>query len=139
MAGFDSDLDGLTDIEEALRALTPGNLTFFDAGLASAIDFFQQAGPGANHVFFISDGVPNGGPFADESAVLRDPAGINATIRGIGLGAGAALDQIDLLDDGLANGSVERPVLFFGERITRREGWGIALITLSVIAVVALR
>lgn len=30
-------------------------------------------------------------------------------------------------------------VLFFGERITRREGWGIALITLSVIAVVALR
>lgn len=107
-AGFDSDLDGLTDIEEALRALTPGNLTFFDAGLASAIDFFQQAGPGANHVFFISDGVPNGGPFADESAVLRDPAGINATIRGIGLGAGAALDQIDLLDDGLANGSVER-------------------------------
>jgi len=30
-------------------------------------------------------------------------------------------------------------VLFFGERITRREGWGIALITLSVIAVVLLR
>ena len=30
-------------------------------------------------------------------------------------------------------------VLFFGERITRREGWGIALITLSVIAVVMFR
>ncbi|WP_297771072.1 DMT family transporter [uncultured Roseovarius sp.] len=30
-------------------------------------------------------------------------------------------------------------VLVFGERITRREGWGIGLITLSVIAVVVLR
>jgi drug/metabolite transporter (DMT)-like permease len=30
-------------------------------------------------------------------------------------------------------------VLFFGERITRHEGRGIALITLSVIAVVLLR
>ncbi|GAW36036.1 EamA-like transporter family protein [Roseovarius sp. A-2] len=30
-------------------------------------------------------------------------------------------------------------VLVFGERITRREGWGMALITLSVIAVVMLR
>ncbi|MDF1720845.1 MAG: VWA domain-containing protein [Minwuia sp.] len=107
-AGFDSDLDGRTDIEEALRDLNLGNLTFFDAGLASAIDFFNASGNGANHVFFISDGQPNGGPFADESAVLRDPDGINATIRGIGLGAGADLAQIDLLDDGLANNSAER-------------------------------
>lgn len=107
-AGFDSNLDGVTDIEEALRALTPGNLTFFDAGLASAVTFFETAGAGANHVFFISDGDPNGGPFDDESAVLRDPAGINATIRGIGLGANAGLAQIDLLDDGLANNSAER-------------------------------
>ncbi len=30
-------------------------------------------------------------------------------------------------------------VLFFGERITSREGWGIALITISVIAVMAVR
>jgi uncharacterized membrane protein len=29
--------------------------------------------------------------------------------------------------------------LFFGERQSAREGWGIALVTLSVIAVVALR
>ncbi|MDF1734251.1 MAG: VWA domain-containing protein [Minwuia sp.] len=107
-AGFDSDLDGVTDIEEALRALTPGNLTFFDAGLASAVEFFESAAAGANHVFFISDGDPNGGPFDDESAVLRDPAGINATIRGIGLGANAGLAQIDLLDDGLANNTAER-------------------------------
>lgn len=35
--------------------------------------------------------------------------------------------------------SLVASVLFFGERITRREGWGIALITLSVIAVVLFR
>lgn len=35
--------------------------------------------------------------------------------------------------------SIFASVLFFGERITARESWGIALVTLSVIAVVALR
>jgi drug/metabolite transporter (DMT)-like permease len=35
--------------------------------------------------------------------------------------------------------SICASVLVFGERITRREGWGIALVTVSVIAVAALR
>jgi len=44
-----------------------------------------------------------------------------------------ALGQVEVIFSLFAS------MLVFGERITRREGWGIALVTLSVIAVVMLR
>jgi drug/metabolite transporter (DMT)-like permease len=44
-----------------------------------------------------------------------------------------AVGQVEVIFSLLAS------VLVFGERITRREGWGIALVTASVLGVVALR
>jgi len=108
-AGVDSDFDGQTNVEEALRGLRALNLTNFEAPLIEALDFFQtDAGAGNNFVFFLSDGFSNaGGTFNNESVQLR-AAPINATIRSVGVGSGASLAQLDLLDDGIANSSAQR-------------------------------
>ncbi len=109
-AGQDSDGDGERDVVEALRTLRDGGSTDFDAALQTTIDVLNDAGPGNNRVFFVSDGANNGGAgsFADEVVTLTDPEGLNAQIRAIGVGQGANLEQLDLLDDGLANTSAER-------------------------------
>lgn len=105
----DANGNGVLDSNERLRTLTDSGSTYFDLGLQQAISFFQSAPAGRqNVVFFISDGAPNGGAYNDEVATLLNDAGINATIRAVGLGTGASLTALDLVDDGIANNSATR-------------------------------
>jgi Ca2+-binding RTX toxin-like protein len=107
-ASRDSNGNGLTDIVESLRGLRDLGGTDYEAGLQQAVAFFNGSPAGSNFVFFLSDGVPNTTVgFADEVATLRG-AGINATIRAIGLGSGSSLPALDLVDDGLANNTAQQ-------------------------------
>ena len=99
----DVNNNGRSDAADALRTITYNGSTYYDTALQKAIEFFQAAPSGNNIVFFISDGYPNGGVYTDEVATLLDRNGISATIRAIGLGSGASLTSLDLVDDGLAN------------------------------------
>lgn len=108
-AQADANNNGQTDVDDALRTLDSGGGTPFDLGLQSAISFFNSAGAGQNHVFFVSDGSPDSSTsFLDEAVTLRDADGLNATIRALGLGNGASLSSLDILDDGVANNSAIR-------------------------------
>ncbi|WP_198528045.1 beta strand repeat-containing protein [Rhodobacter capsulatus] len=104
----DLDHDGVADIIEAAYRLRAGDSTGYAAGLAEALAFFGQGGSGAHQVVFLSDGEPTDAvsgyaPLLDQ---LRDPAGLAATIRALGLGAtGGYYDRLDWLDDGVLNGS----------------------------------
>ena len=104
---FDGTVGG--GVPGALRSLNDGGGTDFEEALQQTIVALQGAGEGENRVFFISDGGNNeGGDFTDEVATLLDAAGIDALIRAIGLGNGANLDELDLVDDGVDNDSAER-------------------------------
>lgn len=105
-ANQDSDADGIPDAIEALRQLRPGGSTYYDLGLQEAIEALQLSPQGDNYVFFESDGAPNGGPYLDEVETLLTT--YNATIRALGLGNGASMTALDLVDDGVANNSAER-------------------------------
>ena len=89
-----------------LTSLDSGGGTNFEAPLQLAISALQADGPGQNQVFFLSDGFGSGS-FSDEVTTLLDPSGLNAEIRALGLGNGASLSQLDLIDDGIANNSAE--------------------------------
>ncbi len=110
--GQDEDGNGIPDIVDGLEGLGTTGATNFERPLQEAIDFLNDQTDGENFVFFLSDGRQNsGGAFSDEAVILTDPDGLDATIRAIGVGTGAAIDQLDLVDDGLDNDSVEPAVL----------------------------
>lgn len=109
-ADADLNANGIYDAIEALRTLYARGGTSFDVGLQEAIGALS-ARAGSNFVFFISDGEPNGGDYSDEVQTLINPLGLNATIRSIGLGNGASLPALDLVDDGLANNTAQRVLL----------------------------
>ena len=97
-------------VSSALRTLDSAGNTNYEQALQQAIAVLRNAGAGENRIFFISDGFNTGGTFTDEVATLLDQNGINAEIRAIGLGSGASLSDLDLVDDGIANNSAERVV-----------------------------
>ncbi|PYF09241.1 hemolysin type calcium-binding protein [Rhodobacter viridis] len=102
----DANGNGVADIIDAARALDHDGSTYYDAGLQSAITFFNAAPDGSNQVFFLSDGEPNGNDYSTMLERLGDPAGINAQIRALGFeAAGSYYDVLDLLDDGVLNSS----------------------------------
>ncbi|MFK7877745.1 MAG: hypothetical protein AB8B71_18540 [Paracoccaceae bacterium] len=86
-----------------------GGSARFEGALQASIDALQDMGLGENHVFFLSDGAAlSDENYLDEVATLRAPAGLDATIRAVGYGIHADLGDLDLVDDGLSNGSVQR-------------------------------
>lgn len=97
-------------VPATLRTLDSGGGTNFERALQETIRVLTNSGPGENRVFFMSDGANGGGTtsFADEVQTLINSNGLDAEIRSIGLGAGASLGQLDLVDDGLANNSAIR-------------------------------
>ncbi|MGF1456366.1 MAG: cellulose binding domain-containing protein [Alphaproteobacteria bacterium] len=109
--GQDADANGELDVIEALESLDSGGGTNFEAPLQEAITFFEGQAAGSNVAFFLSDGVASVGSLLDEVATLTDPDGLDATIRAIGVGAGANIDALDIVDDGVDNDSVEPQVL----------------------------
>jgi len=105
----DANNNGILDVIERLHALQAnGASTNFTEALNKTIDFFTGK-QGANYVFFISDGMPNeGGSYASQVQTLINASGINATIKAIGLGAGASLPALDLVDDNTTNNTAVR-------------------------------
>ena len=101
----DANGNGRFDIVDAATRLNDGGNTSFDAGLGQAVSFFDNALPGQNFVFFLSDGVHNGGDYTDEVATLLDRNGIGATIRSFGVTTQASEADLDLVDDGRDNDS----------------------------------
>jgi hypothetical protein len=101
-------LNGLT-LQEYLATLVAGGGTNFEAAMSAARDWFLDGDRYVgedNFVFFLSDGEasfnPAGFPeFYDSS----NPDFINAAIQAFGIGAGANLNNLDLVDDGLDNDS----------------------------------
>jgi len=102
----DANGNGVADVIDAAMTLNDTNGTVYGSGLDKAIDFFNSSPKGDNFVFFISDGQP-GDTYNAQLSTLRNPAGIDATIRSLGIesGSGGYYEILDLLDDGLKNGS----------------------------------
>lgn len=99
----------LGDVDGALESLNDLGDTNFEIGLQQTIAQLNAASPGQNRVFFMSDGNNRqGGSFLDEVGTLTDPAGLNAVISAVGLGSDANLNDLDLVDDGIANNSAVR-------------------------------
>lgn len=103
----DSNNNNTLDIVEQLAKLDDGGDTNYAAALNQAIKFFDGK-QGLNYVFFISDGQPNGPDYTQQVKTLIDASGINATIRAIGLGDGASLPALDIVDDNKLNNSAIR-------------------------------
>ena len=103
----DTNGDGVADVIEAARDLDASGGTNYANPLSNAVDFFNGTPDGNNFVFFISDGQPDGTPYATYLNQLRAEDGINATIRALGIsaGAGSYYDVLDALDDGRSNDS----------------------------------
>ena len=123
----DSNGDQQSDISDVLRSITPigssaievggisierggsdDNGTDYDDALQEVIRFFNALPAGDNFIFFLSDGGNNAtDPFTDDVETLIEASGINAEIRAIGVGQGANLSDLDLLDDNQSNNSAE--------------------------------
>ncbi|WP_321447921.1 VWA domain-containing protein [uncultured Cohaesibacter sp.] len=97
------------NVDSVLETLNASGSTYFEAALDQTITALNGMGTGENHVFFMSDGAPGDqGAYSDEVSTLLAANGLNATIRAIGLGTGANIDVLDLVDDGLDNDTAER-------------------------------
>lgn len=103
---FDGDGNGVVDIVDQLRVLTPGGSTNYTDALTSASDYLATLGSGKNVVFFVSDGAPDNQDYLNTVLpALRAMGQGGTTIRAIGTGAGADEAVLDILDDGIANHS----------------------------------
>jgi Ca2+-binding RTX toxin-like protein len=108
LASTDADRNGVADAIDAMRSLRSGGGTNFESGLQQIIPFFSARPEGQNLVYFLSDGANGTGTsFGDEVLTLTDPNGIAATINAFGVGSSASETQLDLLDDGIDNGSAQ--------------------------------
>ncbi len=104
----DTDDNGVNDTNAFLESLQGGGTTNFEAPLQAAIEFLNAQAGGENFIYFLSDGDAQTGAILDEVSMLTNPDGLDATIRAIGLGNGANLNSLDLVDDGMDNDSAER-------------------------------
>ena len=84
----------------------PQGGTDTSAALQAAIDALATMGPGENQVVFASDGyLTDPGTFLAEVATLTDPGGLNARVTSVAFGALSDVTPLDLVDDGVSNGS----------------------------------
>ena len=95
---FNPGDQGLTD---ALESLTDGGWTNFEAPLQTSVQWFEDQAATTddeNIVFFLSDGMQNrGGAYADEVAELENR--FDAAVNAVGVGTGAVLDQLNIVDN----------------------------------------
>lgn len=92
----DTDANGISDVEDALRSLSSSGGTNFEVALQQAITTITAVGtaPGNGNVIFLSDGYGSGS-FADEVATLN---GMGMNVRAFGVGAGSDLSQLQTID-----------------------------------------
>jgi len=93
----DDDGNGVSDIKDALRGLQDGGSTNYEAALQESISVFADnpADFANRNVIFLSDGMPNGGPFADEAMTLR---GLAINVRAFGVGNSSELSDLQVID-----------------------------------------
>ena len=96
-AGADDDRDVTLDLVEQLHALQIGGGTNYEAAFAVAVDFFQGQPDANNLIYFVSDG-RGFGDYADELAMLTDPAGLHADIAAFGIGSFLSVEQLEQID-----------------------------------------
>ncbi|MDZ5461437.1 beta strand repeat-containing protein [Azohydromonas lata] len=102
----DTNGNGMSDILEAGSALQAQGGTVYSSGLGKAIDFFNAAPRGDNHVIFISDGEPDDYfKYSEVADILRNAEGNNATIRTIGFAGASNYYDLDSIDNGLSDTS----------------------------------
>ncbi len=94
VAAADTNGNNTYDITDAAATQRSGGGTDFEAALQSAVSYFQGKADEANYLFFLSDGYGYGS-YTDE---LQTLAGLNTTIRAIGVGGGASLPQLQTID-----------------------------------------
>jgi hypothetical protein len=94
---YDGLVSQTSSISNAFRQLRNGGGTNFKVALAESINFFNGKKVDNNFLFFLSDGVHSQGygSFSDEVSTLRSH---NVTIRAIGLGENASLDDLRIMD-----------------------------------------
>ena len=102
----DSDGNGVAEVIDAARNLRTIGGTNYDGGLSQAVEYFAGAQRGNHYVFFLSDGQPNSQNYAADLTSLRDPGGINASIRSLGFETASYYDTLDLLDDNILSHNV---------------------------------
>jgi Ca2+-binding RTX toxin-like protein len=105
VAGEDQNNNNVKDLIDGLYALNDSGGTNFENAMRQAITYFNGAGSGKNVLYFLSDGSASASAASDEVSTLLNAAGINATINTFGVGSGANMSSLDLLDDGLSNNS----------------------------------
>ncbi|MEM7058901.1 MAG: Ig-like domain-containing protein, partial [Pseudomonadota bacterium] len=101
---------GSTALDNTLNNLSSGGTTNFEAALDSAGAALQDLTQGLadpssvnNVIYFLSDGVPiSSGPFEDEADSLI--ANFGADIVGVGVGSGASLSDLNLIDNTVETG-----------------------------------
>lgn len=94
------------DVSGGLQQLRPAGATGYTAALEAAKAALGAPTGGDVHITFLSDGFPDASDYGDVAAELRDPAGLNATFRTIAFGPAAGLADLDMLDNGVIDGSV---------------------------------
>jgi Ca2+-binding RTX toxin-like protein len=97
----DANANGVPDIVDSLRSLTPRGSTNYEAAFQTAQTVFNTLGtpPGSGNLVFLSDGQPNTpdsnvARYADEVAALK-AAGVNVRAFGV---AGATLPILQGID-----------------------------------------
>ncbi|MDK9693205.1 MAG: hypothetical protein OEL19_03010 [Sulfurimonas sp.] len=103
----DTNANGVKDVVDSLVTLDSYSGTNFTSALDQAVTWFTGRS-GLNYIFFVSDGYPNDTNYQTQVQTLINSAGINATIKALGLGSGASLTALDLVDDYTANSTAIR-------------------------------
>jgi uncharacterized repeat protein (TIGR01451 family) len=95
----DADSNGMNDVEQALRSLSSGGGTNYEAALSTAKDTYQTVGTssGNGNVIFLSDGEPNNMNYADE---VSDLVSTGVNVKAFGVGSGAKLPPLQTIDAG---------------------------------------
>ncbi|MGR3602019.1 MAG: VWA domain-containing protein [Heliomarina sp.] len=95
--------NGTADVLEYVRQLQDNGGTDFESALQSSLSHFKSSDAGQKILYFLSDGGNNeGGSLTEEVAELLAEG---VQIQSFGVGNNAVEADLDVVDDGLSNGS----------------------------------
>lgn len=103
LATEDLDGNGTADVLDYVRGLREYGATNFELPLQDAVRHFRSAQPAQKAMYFISDGGNNrGGSINNEVA---DLLALGVKIQSYGIGRNADEGDLDIVDDGINNGT----------------------------------
>lgn len=99
----DLDNNGVADVLEYVRNLDDTGGTDFESALQASVSHFNGSNDGQKVLYFLSDGGNNeGGTLTDEVQQLQN---MGVQIQSFGVGSGSSEADLDIVDDGIRNGS----------------------------------